>query len=131
MCRGIVCGAAQCELGFGPSVPPTLEEGSTNLVGFIVQNKQNPKVWASHRTWSGLRFPVSIKCSLHLFHFHLGFSLVFWNPQSWTSASNVNWEISALSICACTNLEFPDKRVSFSGHKFKFGRPQWGCTDLY
>lgn len=30
------------------SVPPTLEEGSAGLVGFIVQNKQNPRVWASH-----------------------------------------------------------------------------------
>lgn len=111
---------------FWSSVPPTLEEGSASLVGFIVQNKQNPKVWASHWTWSGLWFPVSMKCSFHLFCFHLGFSLVFWNPQSWTSASDVNWEISALSVCACINLEFPYKRVLFSGLKFKFWKASVG-----
>lgn len=62
--------------------------------------------------WSGLWFPISMKYSWHLFHFHLGFALVFWDPQSWTSGSDVNWEISALSVCACIKLKFPEKRAS-------------------
>ena len=42
------------------------------------------------------------------------FSGVLGSPELDMTGSDVNWEISALSVCACIKLEFPDKRASSS-----------------